>query len=133
MGASKFEQDLAQTGGVTIHHWAQPLRVQGSNSVSSVEFEKTALDKKGKLSGTGDTFSLEADVLFKAIGQKLALNEATQLELQNGKIIVDEHQATSLVGIWAGGDSVVGGDDLTVSAVQHGKIAAIAIDRHLRA
>jgi NADPH-dependent glutamate synthase beta subunit-like oxidoreductase len=27
----------------------------------------------------------------------------------------------------------VGGDDLTVTAVQHGKVAAIAIDRHLRA
>ena len=35
-------------------------------------------------------------------------------------------------GIWAGGDCVVGGDDLTVSAVQHGKLAAISIDRYLR-
>jgi hypothetical protein len=26
----------------------------------------------------------------------------------------------------------VGGDDLTVSAVQHGKVAAIAIDRAIR-
>ena len=52
--------------------------------------------------------------------------------MQSGKIVVKEDQATSLPGVWAGGDCVVGGDDLTVSAVQHGKVAAIAIDRHLR-
>jgi glutamate synthase (NADPH/NADH) small chain len=34
--------------------------------------------------------------------------------------------------VWAGGDCVVGGDDLTVSAVQHGKLAAISIDQYLR-
>jgi glutamate synthase (NADPH/NADH) small chain len=52
--------------------------------------------------------------------------------MQAGKIVVDEDQATSLAGVWAGGDCVVGGDDLTVTAVQHGKVAAIAIDHHLR-
>ena len=53
-------------------------------------------------------------------------------ELTSGKIVVDGNQATSLAGVWAGGDCVVGGDDLTVTAVQHGKVAAIAIDNHLR-
>ena len=37
---------------------------------------------------------------------------------------------TSLDGVWAGGDCIDGGEDLTVSAVQDGKLAAIAIDRH---
>jgi glutamate synthase (NADPH/NADH) small chain len=46
--------------------------------------------------------------------------------------VVDEAQATSIEGVWAGGDCVAGGDDLTVSAVQHGKVAALSIDRHLR-
>ena len=79
---------------------------------------------------------LEADVVFKAIGQKLADDklgtELQGLKLERGKIVVDESQATSIGGVWAGGDCVIGGDDLTVSAVQHGKIAAIAIDRHLK-
>ena len=30
--------------------------------------------------------------------------------------------------VWAGGDCVYGGDDLTVTAVQHGKVAATSID-----
>ena len=41
-----------------------------------------------------------------------------------------EHQ-TSLPGVWAAGDCVPG-EDLTVSAVQGGKIAAHSIDRALR-
>ena len=36
------------------------------------------------------------------------------------------------IGVWAGGDCVAGGEDLTVSAVQDGKLAAISIDRTLR-
>jgi len=134
MGASAFEQELAQTNGVTIHHLAQPLCVLGTNSAEGVEFEKTVLDESGMLKGTGETFSIEADIVFKAIGQRLRddLLDDGSLKIENGKIIVNENQETSLAGVWAGGDCVVGGDDLTVSAVQHGKVAAMAIDRHLR-
>ena len=50
-----------------------------------------------------------------------------------GYIETDEETgATSLPGVWAGGDCAQGGEDLTVSAVQHGKVAAIDIDRQLR-
>lgn len=136
MGASDFEQELAQTSGVTIHHWVQPVRLLGDRTVSGIELQKTTLGDDGKLSASGATFVLDADIIFKAIGQKLDDNklgeELDGLALERGKIVVDESQATSLDNVWAGGDCVVGGDDLTVSAVQHGKIAAIAIDRQLR-
>lgn len=134
MGASAYEQELAQTNGVRIYHLAQPLRVLGTDSAEGVEFEKTVLDESGTLTGTGETFSLDADVVFKAIGQRLKdeLLDDGSLQMQNGKILVNENQETSLSGVWAGGDCVVDGDDLTVSAVQHGKVAAIAIDRQLR-
>ena len=137
MGASRFEQELAQKSGVTIHHWAAPsgLAADASGPVT-IGLEKTELDGSGKLVGTGETFSLEADVVVNAIGQKLD-DETTgdalaELKFQGGRIVVDESQATSLQDVWAGGDCVVGGDDLTVSAVQHGKVAAIAIDRAIR-
>ncbi len=135
MGASEFEQKLAQTNGVTIHHFMRPVRVHGADFVTGIELEKTRLDKNGKIRGTGETWDLEADVVFKAIGQKLDEILGAELDgiaLERGKIVVDESQATSLAGVWAGGDCVLGGDDLTVSAVQHGKLAAIAIDRQLR-
>ncbi len=136
MGASEFEQELAQTSGVTIHHWAAPVALIGDDGVTAIEFEKTELGKDGKLQATGETFVLDADVVFKAIGQKLDDDKLGKkldgLALERGKIVVDESHATSLNNVWAGGDCVVGGDDLTVSAVQHGKVAAIAIDQQLR-
>jgi len=45
---------------------------------------------------------------------------------------VDDNRKTSLPDVWAGGDCINGGEDLTVCAVQDGKLAALDIDRFLR-
>ena len=119
MSASGFEQALAQTSGVSIHHRAPPKRILGSDHVTGVEFDTG-----------GGKFVLYADMVFKAIGQRMDGIEG--LRLENGRIVVDESHRTSLDKVWAGGDCVAGGDDLTVTAVQHGKLAAIDIDRRLR-
>jgi glutamate synthase (NADPH/NADH) small chain len=76
--------------------------------------------------------TLAADVIFKAIGQKMANYELDGIDLERGRIKVDDDRSTTLAGVWAGGDCVVDGQDLTVSAVQDGKVAALAIDRSLR-
>jgi len=132
MGASRFEQDLAKTSGVSITFWAQPVRVLGDDHITGIEFARTELDGSGKLVATKESITLQADTVFKAIGQKLVADTLETLELAHGRIVVDEDQKTTLDNVWAGGDCVVGGDDLTVSAVQHGKLAAIAIDKQLR-
>jgi glutamate synthase (NADPH/NADH) small chain len=136
MGASEYEQQFAQTSGVKIHHWAKPIKLFVDDAIAGVEFERTTLDKDGKLKGTGERYSLNADILFKAIGQTLADKAlgaiSGTLELNQGKIFTDKERKTSLPGIWAGGDCIYGQDDLTVSAVQDGKIAAIAINKYLR-
>jgi glutamate synthase (NADPH/NADH) small chain len=49
-----------------------------------------------------------------------------------GRIAVDDERKTSLDNVWAGGDCVVGGEDLTVCAVQDGKLAARSIDDYLQ-
>jgi len=123
MSASVFEQALAQTSGVNIHHWATPARIVGDGHVTGIEF---------KLEDNDEAMHLDADVVFKAIGQKLDGSGLDALASESGRFVVDADQKTSVQGIWAGGDCVVGGDDLTVSAVQHGKIAAISIDQYLR-
>ena len=56
---------------------------------------------------------------------------ATEIALEGGRIRVDDDRATSVAGIWAGGDCVAGGEDLTVVAVEDGKVAAEAIHRAL--
>jgi glutamate synthase (NADPH/NADH) small chain len=117
---------------------AMPKRLirNGGGSVVAVEFEYTA-ERDGRLTGTGETFTVDADVVFKAIGQTLiptGLNGmAEPIELQSGRIKVDAERRTSAKGVWAGGDCVYGGEDLTVAAVQDGKVAAESIHRALSA
>jgi len=138
MSATWHEQEFAQVNGVKIKHWARPVRLIGQNgAVKEIEFERTALDDRGRLIGTGETFSILCDQVFKAIGQKFVkdpVNGKAQesLDLADGKIAVNEEMKTSLSNVWAGGDCVTSGTDLTVQSVEDGKVAAHAIDRFLR-
>jgi dihydropyrimidine dehydrogenase (NAD+) subunit PreT len=137
MGATWHEQELAQTSGVGIKHWARPVRLVGhKGQLKEVEFEYTQLDENGRLMTTGDRFTLLTDMLFKAIGQNfvpdpLGKDHAEVVELADGRIRINAEHQTSLPGVWAAGDCVPG-EDLTVIAVQGGKIAAHSIDRSLR-
>jgi glutamate synthase (NADPH/NADH) small chain len=136
MNASEYEQDLAAANGVTIRHWLRPKRVIAEGGkVSAIELEYTAL-KKDKLAGTGETLRIEADQIFKAIGQSFdaaPLNgSGDAIAMENGKIKVDSEGHTSLAMVWAGGDCVADGrEDLTVSAVAAGRDAAESMHRAL--
>lgn len=137
LAASRYEQEVAQTDGVLIRHWLRPKRLLGKAArLVGVELEYTS-DREGRLVGTGETLTLPCDQLFKAIGQALVpadLEDARDvLELEGGRIVVDGERRTSLPMVWAGGDCVQGGRDLTVVAVEDGKQAALSIDRHLAA
>jgi dihydropyrimidine dehydrogenase (NAD+) subunit PreT len=135
MTATWKEQELAQKNGVLIKEWSKPVRINGSKEgVTSVDFEKTVLDKSGKLQGTGEIFSIQCDQVFKAIGQVLEPEELgdvfKSLEINGSKITVDANRKTTLDKVYAGGDCINGGA-LTVTAVQDGKVAAHAIHKQL--
>lgn len=134
MNASVYEQHLAQTSGVTIRHFVQPLRFldDGTGSVNGVELEFTT-EADGKLSGTGEKLVLAADTVFTAIGQVMQndLLAPGVLAMEHKRIVVNEDRQTSHEKIYAGGDCISGGEDLTVAAVQDGKLAAEAIHRNL--
>ena len=137
MNASRYEQEFAQVRGVAVRYWSSPRRLLTRDGrVRAVEFETTRSANDGRLEGTGQTFVLDADVVFKAIGQKVLWERvggtAEFVDVNQDRIVVDEERKTSLPGVWAGGDCVHGGADLTVSAVQDGKLAALSIDRSLR-
>ena len=129
MKASAFERELAQTSGVVIRAWARPVALEGhAGALSGVVFEDTH-EHEGELLAPGSVFRVEADMLFTAIGQRgtpEALSGA-QIELKDDRVVVDGERRTSLKGVWAGGDCVYGGQDLTVSAVEDGKQAARSI------
>jgi len=132
LSASTHEQHWAQTHGVTIRCWARPLAVEADGgALRGMRFAATRLEG-GRLVDTGEQFFLEADLVLRAIGQTYETEPAgSALDLQSGRIKTDADGQTSRARVWAGGDCRAGGRDLTVEAVEHGKRAAIAIDRAL--
>lgn len=131
MPASPYEQDWAQRNGVTIRTWSVLKSLDTSlGSVQGATFAHVA-EVGGRLEATGQHWTLEADTVLKAIGQTLVLADPqlATLRLRDGRIAVDADGRTSLAKVWAGGDCTWGGRDLTVEAVEHGKVAAQAMDR----
>ena len=128
MGASKEEQDWAKTNGVNIRHWAAPKRLLHAGGVlTGVEFAATQM-QGGTLAQSGGLFTLEADMVLKAIGQSFDDSSvAGVIELVQGRIKTDPDGRSSHAKVWAGGDCRHGGRDLTVEAVEHGKRAAMSI------
>ncbi|HEY5364104.1 MAG TPA: FAD-dependent oxidoreductase, partial [Aestuariivirga sp.] len=85
------------------------------------------MEKNRKLVGTGESFEIKTDMIFKAIGQTYIDTAKSVIALDQGRIKVDAEKRTSVKGIWAGGDCIAGGQDLTVSAVDDGRRAAESI------
>lgn len=135
MKASAYEQQLAQTSGVRLLTGAVPTEILGTGgAVTAVAFERV-VEEDGRLVTLGERFELAADQVFKAIGQSFLAETLAEsgLALAGGRLRVDGERRTSLAGVWAGGDCVAGGQDLTVAAVEDGKQAAEAIHRALGA
>jgi len=131
MPASKHEQEWAQLNGVTIRTFSVLKSLDHSlGHVQGATFSEVR-EMNGRLEVTGKQWAAEADTVLKAIGQTLVLADPTlqTLVTQGGRIKVDEEGRTSLTNVWAGGDCTYGGQDLTVEAVEHGKIAAQSMDR----
>lgn len=127
MSATWAEREFAQTQGVALVLDARPVRVLGDeNGVTGVEFERRAAN-----GDDAERFVIEADMVLKAIGQTLIANalDADLLTHDGARIEVDDERRTSLPDVWAGGDCAATGLDLTVQAVQDGKLAAASIDR----
>lgn len=137
MGATEHEQDIAKANQVRLLTWAAPQEVllDEQGQVRGMRFARTRL-VEGRLQTTGETFELAADGIFKAIGQAFdgaALSDPLARELKRAgeRIEVDAQLRTSIPGVYAGGDCVSLGQDLTVQAVQHGKLAAEAMHAQL--
>ncbi|KAB0644226.1 NAD(P)-dependent oxidoreductase [Burkholderia latens] len=125
MSATWAEREFAQKSGVTLLTHAKPVRIVGADGhVTGVEFE----------AATGERFTVDADMVLKAIGQTLVPDgiDASLLTVDGTRIAVDADGRTALPDVWAGGDcAATDGIDLTVQAVQDGKRAAAAIDAAL--
>ncbi len=131
---TQVELDIAMLDGCKIQWLAAPVAIVGENGkVKALVCDKMKLgapDFSGKPAPerTGETITLEVDMVIKATGQKpyKTLVDENGLKNTKGKLLTDEHGATNIKGVFAGGDCVNGGKEV-VDAVQAGKKGAAAI------
>ena len=131
---TQAELDIAKLDGCNIIWLAAPKEVIGEGGkVKSLVCSKMQLgvpDSSGRRSpvDTGETFTLEVDMVIKAAGQMpfedLVKNNG--IENKSGKIAIKPNCETNISGVFAGGDAVNGGKEV-VDAVQAGKDGAAAI------
>ena len=139
MPCTQHELDIAMLDGCKIVWLASPKEIKGiDNKVNELVcsiMKLGELDAGGRRSpvDTGETFSLEVDMVIKAAGQmpfeQLIINNG--LMENKGKVTIDNNSTTSITGVFAGGDCVNGGKEV-VDAVQAGKDGAKAILSYLK-
>jgi dihydropyrimidine dehydrogenase (NAD+) subunit PreT len=135
---TEVELDLAKLDGCSFIWLASPKEIIGENGkVKSLVCSKMKLgepDSSGRRApvDTGETFTMDVDMVIKAAGQIPYEELVAKESIQNkgGKISINSLGATNLKGVFAGGDAVNGGKEV-VDAVQAGKDGAKGILQYL--
>ena len=138
MPCTEHELNIAKLDGCKIIWLAAPKEIKGDNGkVSQLVCDVMKLgepDESGRRSPvvSGETFTLEVDMVIKAAGQMPFETLVNNNSFQNnkGKVTVTDKALTNQEGVFAGGDCVNGGREV-VDAVQAGKDGAAAIVKHL--
>jgi len=142
MPARIEEVHHAKQEGIEFHILQSPKRVFGDENshVTGIECLKYRLgepDESGRrrpIPIEGSEFRIDVDTLIIAIGNianPLIRQTTPGLEFNKwGNIIVDENCKTSLDGVYAGGDIVLGAATV-ILAMGQGRIAAAAINKYL--
>jgi len=135
MPAIPEEVDEAINEGVKIEFLAAPtgFRKEGDRVVAmtAIRMELGEPDESGRRRPVpieGSEFEIPASAVISAISQAPDFGGFEALVDGKHWIEVDDQGATSVDGIWAGGD--VTRLDLVTTAVGHGRRAAEAIERH---
>jgi len=143
MPASPWEVEEAIEEGVDLEFLTAPERIVGDNGkVTGLECIRMTMgepDESGRrkpIPIEGSEFTVEADVIVVAIGQRSELSflgKGHGIDISRRNIIEADPvtAATNIPGIFAGGD-VASGPRIVVEAVAFGKKGAISIDRYLK-
>ena len=138
MPCTEYELNIAKLDGCEIMWLAAPKEVRGNGKVEQLVCSVMKLgepDISGRRSpvDTGEAVTLNVDMVIKAAGQVPfeELVKSNGINNKNGKIVIDDNCATSVKGVFAGGDAVNGGKEV-VDAVQAGKDGAAAIMKFLK-
>ena len=141
MPAEEEEILAAEEEGIKLHILSAPVKVLGkSGKVAGIECNKMSLgdfDKSGRRTPKpviGSEYTIEADMLIEAIGQR---PDTTSIKLgdiklgKSGTITADKRTlSTDQKGVFVGGDAFTG-PWTVIEAVASGQRAASSIKRFL--
>jgi glutamate synthase (NADPH/NADH) small chain len=142
MPARIEEVHHAKEEGIDFRVLTNPKRILGDSggyvkAIECLRYELGEPDDSGRrrpVAIEGSEFTIEVDTVIIAIGNganPLIGQTTPGLELNKwGNIVVDEDCRTSLEGVWAGGDIVLGAATV-ILAMGQGRIAAEAINKYL--
>lgn len=143
MPARVEEVHHAKEEGIEFHLLRNPKRIIGNGdgivkSIECLKFELGEPDASGRRRPVpikGSEFTIDVDTVVVAIGNGAnpLIGQTTQgLELNKwGNIVVDDNCKTSLDGVYAGGDIVLGAATV-ILAMGQGRTAAAAINEYLK-
>ena len=127
-------EDALNEGVRLLPSWGPRALLRRGGAAVGLELVRctSVFDAKGRFSPSFDpaqTAAFEADRILLAIGQGAELSYAEKaLKIERGLIVADgKTQATSLAGVFAGGDATTGPASV-VGALAAGRLAAAAID-----
>ncbi len=142
MPAIRDEIEEAKKEGVKFYFLSNPSKIlcegHACAGIECFQMELGEPDESGRQAPiyvAGSEFSIEADMVISAVGQKPDLSflpDGSGIQVWQGeRLVVDKNTATNIPGIFAGGD-IVTGPSSVIEAVAAGKNAAVAIDCYLR-
>ena len=143
MPARVEEVQNAKDEGIEFHLLQNPKRILGTsdglvNAIECLKYQLGEPDSSGRRRPVpieGSEFQIEVDAVVVAVGNganPLIGQTTPGLQLNKwGNIIVDENCKTSLDGVYAGGDIVLGAATV-ILAMGQGRTAAAAINEYLK-
>lgn len=140
MPADALEIEEAEEEGVIFDFLAAPEGVlEKEGRAAGLRLSKMRLgepDASGRRrpEPTGETVDMAFDTVIAAIGQKVRADGIDVLAKHRWRTIKADPStyATSIEGVFAGGDAVNDGPGIAIAAISHGKQAARAIDSFLK-
>lgn len=133
MPASGEEIAEALEEGVAIEYLCAPVRI-APGLVTCIRMELGSADASGRprpVPIAGSEFVIAADSVITAIGQEVDVPAASVAKEAKGTVAVNSRTlATSVAGVFAGGDAVLGPASI-IDAIAQGRTAARAIDQFL--
>ena len=151
--ARREEVEHAVEEGVEMQLLTNPTEILGYNNpedkrdpkngfvtgIRCIKMELGEPDERGRrrpIEGPGSEFTIDVDAVIMAIGTSpnpllKKTTEGLEVNARGGIVVAEETGATSLQGVYAGGDAVTGAATV-ILAMGAGKTAAASIDTYLQ-